>query len=247
MTRWAWHRACRVHRRCGDDAASLSYGTSILELQRAWRRDALLFGLGGRWRGQVAAKQDAADARPQPKPAPSAQERLQGRCVADHVDARAPARSGVPASAHDYQTELGSPDHRPSARSRGAGDVEAWRGLRADQTRRQWNDHVVRRAPQSAIRSGSCGPKAVLTPLRKFRGRASTETLAVRCSGHAPVPGYAPSELPTEAMAHEAQRRGWCPFSAPQNTASSRHRSTRPAPPLPSTHRLHQGPPATQA
>ena len=45
----------------------------------------------------------------------------------------------------------------------------------------------------------------------RFREAASLGPLVTRRSEQAPFRGYALSELPTEAMAHEAQPRGWCP------------------------------------
>jgi hypothetical protein len=95
-------------------------------------------------------------------------------------------------------------------------------------------DKVRTKSRLNALCRGSAPAVAERTPCshrpRRFRGRASTETLAVRCSGQAPVSGYAPSELPTEAMALEAQRRGWCPLPAPRtrlplgNGAHAQHR-----------------------
>jgi len=112
-------RESRVHRRRGDDAASLSDGASILELQRACSRDALVVGLGERRPRQVAAQQDA-DARPQPQPASSTEERLQGSRAADHADDGASARPGLSASPHDDEAQSDSTNHRTAPRRRRA-------------------------------------------------------------------------------------------------------------------------------
>jgi len=120
--------------------------------------------------------------------------------------------SGVPATADDDQTEPRSTDDRAPSRRGRAGDVEERRGLRAEQAQHVETPVDHQRSAPAVVAQTPCS--------RRYADFEGEHPLKPWPSDAADRPQYQampPRSYQLKPWPHEAQRRGWCPFSAPQS------------------------------
>src|SRR5262249_18559389 len=199
------------HGRCGR-AASVSYTPAVLGVLRLGDRDAFVVRLRARQSWSMGPCECPNDARIEPKPQRAAEVRLQGRRDHGHRPGYDCALESVRETSRERSEAESRQTHRgTSHRGDRAHAVEDQPGVRSDEASEA--SCIARLDDEAGASSNARRDRRRIAGRARFEGEhpsaawpwANPEVL---------LAGYAPSELPNEAMANEGPDRRMVPALA---------------------------------